>query len=119
MIIQPAAPRRSSKAAQQSYDAPHPRTRQTGSEIGKGSTLSNLRKRRIRHYHTSNPANIGPLCDCEHPDRNQLPGRRPDDRGAEDAAVLARDDLDMAAGLAFGLSAVILLIRPAQHPDDV
>ena len=40
-----------------------------------------------------------------------------DDGGAEDPALAVGDDLDVAAGLALGLGAVVLVERPAQHPD--
>ena len=40
-----------------------------------------------------------------------------DDGGAQDAAVLVDDDLDEAFGPAFGLGAVVFVIRPAQNVD--
>ena len=45
------------------------------------------------------------------------PGMRAHNGGAENAAILRGDDLDVAVRLALGLRAVVLVIGPAQHAD--
>src|SRR5664280_3381192 len=72
----------STEVSQPSYDAPHPRARQTRREIVEGRAFADFRQRRIGQYDTGKAADIEPLGDRQSPHRNQFPGLRADDGGA-------------------------------------
>src|SRR5262249_45905911 len=109
--------RRSAQASQQRDDAPHPRVRGAGSEIGGRGALANLGKRRIGQHDLGKGPQVEPALHGKRPGRDQLAGLCAHDGRAENAAARVGDDLDVAAPLALGLAAVVLVIGPAQYPD--
>ena len=85
--------------------------------IAIGDAFVYLAERRIGRNPADHRLDLHFLRDGQRPHLDQLAGLRPDDRGAEDRAVLGRDDLDVADGLALGLGAVVLVVGPTQHVD--
>src|ERR1039458_3986863 len=72
----------SAKDSQPSYDAPHPRARQTRREKVDGGAFADFRQRRIGQHDAREAADIEPLRDRQSPHRNQFSGLRADDGGA-------------------------------------
>src|SRR5215207_1006397 len=110
-----AHPSVSTEATQKRYDAPQQRTRQTRREIAAGRALADFRQRGIRHDQTRHGADVQPLADRQAPGSDEFARLYTDDGGAEDFAAFAGYDFDMAADFPLRLSAVVLVIGPAQH----
>src|SRR6516165_12695987 len=113
----------STKPRQQPDEPPGARREQGRRIIAAGRAFARLAARWIGHDQIGQRADLEPLRNCQRPREDQIAGPGAEDRGAEDMAVAAGDDLDHARGLALGLSPVVLGKRPAQHarrlPDGV
>src|SRR5450755_2083164 len=71
----------SAEDAQPSYDAPHPRARQTRRKKVDGRAFADFRQRRIRQYDAGEPSDIQALSDRQGPHRDQFSSLRADDGG--------------------------------------
>src|SRR5215472_18128952 len=105
----------STKPRQQTDEPPGARREQGRSIVASGRSLARLAARRIGHDQIGECPDFEPLRDCQRPGKDQITGPGTENRGAEDMAIAAGDDLDHAVGLAFGLSPVVLGKRPTQH----
>src|SRR5450755_3051284 len=72
----------STEDSQPSYDAPHPRARQTRREIVDGRAFADFRQRRIGQHDAGEAADIEPLRDPQSPHRDQFSGLCADNGGA-------------------------------------
>src|SRR5215471_18957388 len=108
---------RSPEAAQRRYDAPHKRTRQTAAEIRDCGTFAYFGQCRVGHHHFGESPDIEALSDRQGPGYDQLARVSAHDGGPENAPASRRDHLDVTAGLALRLGAVVLVVGPAQHAD--
>ena len=72
----------STENSQPSYDAPHPRARQTRREKVDGRAFADFRQRRIGQHDAGEGADIQALRDRQGPGRDQFAGLRADDGGA-------------------------------------
>src|SRR6516162_637092 len=91
------------------------RGEQGRSIIASRRSLACLTTRRVGHDQIGQRADLELLRDRQCPRKDQITGPGAEDRGAEDMAIAASDDLDHALGLALGLSAVVLGKAPPQH----
>src|SRR6185437_1007679 len=107
----------STEDSQPSYDAPHPRARQTRGKMVDGRALSDLRQRRIGQHNAGEAADIESLRDRQNPHRNQLSSLRADDCCAQNLTFPVGDDLYMTMRLALSLGTVVVVIRPAQDSN--
>src|SRR3954471_4332312 len=109
-----SAVRGSAEPGQEADQLPGARAEQPGCEEAARGALADLAERRIGGNHPGERLDVQPLADRQYPDLDQLAGLRPKDRGTEDPAGFGRHRLQQAVGLALRLSAVVLLIGPAQ-----
>src|ERR1017187_10672406 len=107
----------SAEDSEPSYDAPHPRARQTWREIVDGRAFADFRQRRIGQHDAGEVADIQASRDRQSPHRDQFSGLRTDDAGAYDLTLPVGDDFNVAVRLALGLSAVVVVIGPAQNTN--
>src|ERR1041384_1484738 len=107
----------SAESAQEVYQAAQLRSVQTRRKIADRGPFPDFRQSRIRHHNSGHGADIESARERERPGRDQLARLRPDDGRSEDAAILRRNDLDVAVGFPLGLRPVIVVIGPAQHAD--
>src|SRR6516164_697221 len=84
------------------------RGEQGRSIIASRRSLARLTARRVGHDQIGQRADLELLRDCQRPRQDQIAGPGAKDRGAEDAAIAAGDDLDHALGLALGLCPVVV-----------
>src|SRR5439155_22031361 len=98
----------SAEARQQPHQAAGVRREQGRRVEIAGGAFAGLAAGRIRHDKIGEGAELELLRDRQCPGQDQITGRRAEDRRTEDTAVAAGDDLDLAGGVALGLSAVVL-----------
>ena len=91
--------------------------RQFGREEGDRGALADLRIGRIGHHQLGKSPDVEAVVDGECPGADLLAGRGADDGCAEDQSLRVGHHLDMAARLALGLGAVVVVVGPAQQPD--
>src|SRR5664279_499472 len=84
----------STEVSQPSYDAPHPRARQTRREIVDGRPFADFRQRRIGQHDAGKVADIQASRDRQSPHRDQFSGLRTDDAGAYDLTLPVGDDFN-------------------------
>src|ERR1700675_2883523 len=82
----------STEDSQPSYDAPHPRARQTWREKVYGRAFADFRQRRIGQHDAGKAADIQALRDRQSPHRDQFSGLRADDGGAYNLTFARGDD---------------------------
>src|SRR6516165_3671354 len=96
------------KPRQKPHEAAGAGGEQGRSIVASGRSLARLAACRVGHDQIGECPDFEPLRDCQRPGEDQITGPGPKDRGAEDAAIAAGDDLDLARGIALGLSPVVL-----------
>src|SRR5271165_2971513 len=84
-----------------------------------GSALARLAPRWIGDDQIGERADLKLLRYRQPPRHDQITGAGTEDRGAEDAAILPRDNLRQPDGVALGMGAVVLCKRPGHHPYSV
>src|SRR5262245_37031302 len=99
----------SPEAAQEADDAPQQGPRQTRGKIADGRPFSRLGQGRIRQDQLAQRPHLEALLDGQGPRGDELAGMRADDGGADNAPLAGGDHLDMAARLALGLGAVVVV----------
>ena len=105
----------SAETREKPHEAAGARREQGRRVIGAGGALAGLAAGRVGHDQIGHRADLELLRDRQRPGQDQIAGAGAEDRGAEDAAVAPRDDLDLPVGVALGLGAVVVGKRPAQH----
>src|SRR5579884_3632886 len=108
-----------SEAGEDADEAARAGREQPGGVKRAGGALAGLAAGRVGHDQVGERLDLEVLRDRQRPWLDQVAGVGPQDRGAEDAAVARRHDLDLPLRLAFRLGAVVVREGPAQHPDAV